>query len=182
MPAKSLQLCPTPWDCMDYSPLGSSLHAILQARILEWVAMPFSRGYSWPRHWTCAFELWCWRRIRRVPWTARRSNPSILKEMSPEYSLKELMLKLQYVCHLIQRTDSLEKTLMLEKLKAGGEGDDTGWDDWMTSPTDGHEFEQTSGVGDGQGGLACCSPLGRRVWHNWVTELNSLKIFYFSFY
>jgi len=62
-----------------------------------------------------AFELWCWRRLLRVPWTARRSNQSILKEISPEYSLKGLMLKLklQYFGHLMQRTDSLEKTLML---------------------------------------------------------------------
>ena len=75
---------------------------------------------------TDAFELWCWRRLLRVPWTARRSNQSILKEISPEYSLEGLMLqlKLQYFGHLIRRTDSLEKTLMLEKLKAGGEGDD----------------------------------------------------------
>ena len=64
-----------------------------------------------------AFELWCWRRLLRVPWTARRSNPSILKEISPEYSLEGLMLKLkhQYFGHLMQRTDSLEKTLMLGK-------------------------------------------------------------------
>ena len=64
-----------------------------------------------------AFELWCWRRLLRVPWTARRSNQSILKEISPEWSLEGLMLKLklQYVGHLMQRTDSLEKTLMLGK-------------------------------------------------------------------
>ena len=62
-----------------------------------------------------AFELWCWRRLLRVPWTARRSNQSILKEISPEYSLEGLMLKLQYFGHLLQRTDSLEKTLMLGK-------------------------------------------------------------------
>ena len=64
-----------------------------------------------------AFELWCWRRLLRVPWTARRSNKSILKEISPEYSLEGLMLKLklQFFGHLIQRTDSLEKTLMLER-------------------------------------------------------------------
>ena len=59
---------------------------------------------------TDAFELWCWRRLLRVPWTARRSNQSILKEINPEYSLEGLMLKLQYFGHLIQRTDSLEKT------------------------------------------------------------------------
>ena len=83
-----------------------------------------------------AFELWCWRRLLRVPWTASRSNQSILKEISPEYSLEGLMLKLkpQYFDHLMRRTDSLEKTLMLGKTKAGGEGDDRGWDGWMASP------------------------------------------------
>ena len=75
-----------------------------------------------------AFELWCWRRLLRVPWTARRSNQSILKEISPEYSLEELMLKLklQYFGHLMQRIDSLEKTLMLGNMKAVGEEDDRG--------------------------------------------------------
>jgi len=64
-----------------------------------------------------AFELWCWRRPLRVPWTARRSNRSIVKEVSPEYSLEGLMLKLQYFGHLMQRMDSLEKTLMLGKIE-----------------------------------------------------------------
>ena len=86
---------------------------------------------------TDAFKLWCWRRLLRVPWTARRSNQSILKEINPEYSLEGLMLKLkfQYFGHLTQRTDSLEKTLMLERLKTGGEGDDRGWDGWIASLT-----------------------------------------------
>ena len=75
-----------------------------------------------------AFELWCWRRLLRVPWTARRSYQSILKEISPGCSLEGLMLmlKLQYFGHLIQRTDSLENTLNWERLKAGEEGDDRG--------------------------------------------------------
>ena len=74
------------------------------------------------------FELWCWRRLLRDPWTARRLNQSILKEINPGYSLEGLMLKLklQYFGHLIQRTDSLEKTLMLGKTEAGREGDDRG--------------------------------------------------------
>ena len=71
---------------------------------------------------TDAFKLWCWRRPLSVPWTARRSNQSILKEISPEYSLEGLMLKLQYFGYLMRRTDSLEKTLMLGILKAKGEG------------------------------------------------------------
>ena len=68
-----------------------------------------------------AFELWCWRRLLRVPWTARRSNQAILKEISPEYSLEELILKLklQYFGHLIQRADSFEKTLILGKIEGG---------------------------------------------------------------
>ena len=84
-----------------------------------------------------AFELWCWRRLLRVPWTARRSNKSILKEISPGYSLEGMMLKLklQYSGHLMQRVDSLEKTLMLGGIGAGGEGGDRGWDGWMASPT-----------------------------------------------
>ena len=65
------------------------------------------------------FELWCWRRLLRVPWTARRSNQSVLKEISPEYSLERLMMKLQYCGHLMGRTDSLEKTLMLGKIVGG---------------------------------------------------------------
>ena len=70
-------------------------------------------------------ELWCWRTLLRVPWTTRRSNQCILKEISPEYSLEGLMLKmkLQYFGHLMQRSDSLEKTLMLGKIEGGGEGD-----------------------------------------------------------
>ena len=75
-----------------------------------------------------AFELWCWRRLLRVPWTARRANQSTLKEISPGCSLEGLMLKLklQYFGHLMQRADSSAKTLMLEKIEAGGEGDDRG--------------------------------------------------------
>ena len=83
------------------------------------------------------FELWCWRKLFRVPWTARRSNQSILKEISPEHSLEGLMLKLklQYFGHLMQRTDSLEKTLMLGKIEGRRRTDDRGWDGWMASAT-----------------------------------------------
>ena len=83
-----------------------------------------------------AFELWCWRRLLRVPWTARRSNQAILKEINPEYSLEGLMLKpkLQYFDLLMGRADSLEKTPWCwERLKAGEGGDDGGWDGWMAS-------------------------------------------------
>ena len=83
------------------------------------------------------FELWGWRRLLRVPWTARRSNQSILKEISPGCSLegKMLKLKLQYFGHIMQRTDSLEKTLRSFWLRAGGKGDGRGWDGWMVSLT-----------------------------------------------
>ena len=91
---------------------------------------------------TQTFELWCWRRLLRVPWTARRSNQSILKEISHEYSLEglRLKLKLQYFGHLMRRADSLEKILMLARLKAGGEGmtkdEVVGWHHWLNE----HEF------------------------------------------
>ena len=96
-------------------------------------------------HWRIdVFELWCWRRLLRVPWTARRSNQSILEEISPGCSLERLMLKLklQYFGHLMWWVDSLEKTLMLGGI--GGrrkEGDDRGWDGWMHHRLDGREFK-----------------------------------------
>ena len=84
-----------------------------------------------------AFELWCWRRLLRVPWTARRSNQSILKEISPGCSLGEMMLKLKLHSfdHLMRRVDSLERLWSWKGLGAGGKGDDRGWDGWMVSPT-----------------------------------------------
>ena len=106
-----------------------------------------------------AFELWCWRRLLRVPWTARRSNQSILMEISPGISLEGLMLKLklQYFGHLMWRVDSLEKTLMLGRIggrrRRGWQDEIAGWHHWL----DGRESEWTPGVGDGQGGLECCN-------------------------
>ena len=84
-----------------------------------------------------AFELWCWRKLLRVPWTARRSNQSILKEISPEYSLEGLMLKLklEYFGHLMRRTDHWKRPWCWKILKAGGKWDDREWDGWMASPT-----------------------------------------------
>ena len=111
-----------------------------------------------------AFELWCWRRLLRVPWTARRSNQSILKETSPGCSLEGLMLKLklQYFGHLMRRTDSLKRPWCWERLKAGGEWDDKGWEVGWHHQLNGHEFGWTLGVGGRQGGLVCCSPWGHK--------------------
>ena len=118
-----------------------------------------------------AFELWCWRRLLRVSWTARRSNQSILKEISLEYSLKELMLKLklQYFGHLMGRTDSFEKTPMLGNIE-GGRRRGRQRMRWL----DGIKFEWTLGVGDGEGSLVCCRPWGCKEsdmteWLNWLT-------------
>ena len=111
-----------------------------------------------------AFELWCWRRLLRVPWTARGSNQSILKEISPGISLEGMMLKLklQYFGHLMRRVDSLEKTLMLRGIggrRRRATGDEmAGWHHQLH----GHGLGWTLGVGDGQGGLACCDSWGRK--------------------
>ena len=101
------------------------------------------------------FELWCWRRLLRIPWTARRSNQLVLTEISTEYSLEGLMLKLKLQCfgHLMRSTDSLEKTLMMGKIEGWMRGDKRGWDGWMASLIQSHEFEQASLVMD------------REAWH-----------------
>ena len=135
-----------------------------------------------------AFELWCWRRLLWVPWTARRSNQLVLKEISPEYSLEGLMpkLKLQYFGHMIQRTDPLEKTLMLGKNESRRR---RGWQrmKWLDGHwLNGYEFVQPLGVGDGQGSLACCSPWGHKEsdmterlswnWRTWAPRSQCLPI------
>ena len=139
--------------------------------------IPYSESYGFP-----SSHVWMWvldhkegwslknwrfqmmvleRRLLRVPWTARRSNESILKEINPEYSLEGLILelKLQYFGHLMQRANSLEKTLMLRKNEGKRR---RGWQRmrWL----DGHEFEQTKGDSEGQRSLAYCSPWGCKEW------------------
>ena len=130
-------------------------------------------------HWRIgAFELWCWRRLFRVPWTARRSNPSILKEISPEYSLEGLMLKLklQYFGHLTY----WKRPWCWERLNVGGEGDGRGWDGWMTSLT-----QQTWVWANSRSWWWTEKPcvLWSKEWtcmwsqgvrHDWVTEVNWL--------
>ena len=146
-------------------------------------------GYkSWTvkkaEHWRIdAFELWCWRRLLRVPWTARRSNKSILKEISPGCSLEGLMLKLklQYLDaknQLIGKDPDARKDWRQEE-KGTTEEEMVGWHHQLN----GHEFEQAPGVGDGQGGLVCCRPWGRKESDtlNWTklqvlySDLNARK-------
>ena len=122
-----------------------------------------------------AFELWCWRRLLRVPWTARRYNQSILKEISPGCSLEVLMLKLklQYIGHLAQRVDSLEKTLMLGGLRTGGQGDDRGWSGWMALLTRWAWVWVNSGSLWWTGRPVMLRFMGsQRVGHDWATELS----------
>ena len=127
-----------------------------------------------------AFELWCWRRLLRIPWTARRSNQSILKEISPEYSLEGLMLKLKLPIlwspnvknWLIWKDPDAGKDWRWEK-KGRTQDEMVGWHHRL----DGHEFEQALGVGDGQGGLACRSPRGRKE-STQLSDWTELKLVY----
>jgi len=146
----------------------------------------FSSSHVWMWELDCeeswALKNWCfwtviWRRLLRVPWTARRSNQSILKEISPGCSLEEMMLKLklQYFGHLMQRVDSLEKTLMLggiwgQEEEGKTEDEMAGWHHWL----DGHEFEWTPGDGDGQGAwhAAIHGVAKSQTWLSDWTELN----------
>ena len=127
-----------------------------------------------------AFVLWCWRRLLRVPWTARRSKQSILKGIGPEYSLEGLKLKLQCFGHLMLRTDSFEKTLMLGKIEGRRR---RGWQRmwWLDgiNGLNGHGFAWTLGVGDRQGGLVCCGSWGCKEsdtteWLNWAEHYTTV--------
>ena len=131
-------------------------------------------------HWRIdAFELWCWRRLLRVPWTARRSNQSILKEISPGWSLEGMMLKLklQYFGHYMRRGDSLEKLWCWEGLGAGGKGDDREWDGWTASPTRWTWVWVNSGSWWWTGRPSMLQFMGsQRVRHDWATEMNWAEI------
>ena len=130
-------------------------------------------------HWRLdAFELWCWRRLLRVPWPARRSNQSILKEISPEVHWKDWCWSWNSntLATWWEELTHLKRPWCWERLRAGGEGDNREWNGWMTSPTQWIWVWVDSGVGNGQGGLACCGSWSRKEsdtteWLNW-TELN----------
>ena len=124
-----------------------------------------------------AFELWCWRRLLTVPWTASRSNQSILKDINPQNSLEGLMLKLQYFGHLMQRADTLGKTLMLGKTEGKRrrvtEDELVGWRHGLY----GHEFKQAPGDSEAQGSVACCSPWGCKE-SDMTEQLNNNNNYY----
>ena len=125
-------------------------------------------------HWRIdTFELWCWRRLLRVPWTARRSNQSILKEISPGCSLEGLMLKLQLQAfgHLMRGADHWKRSWCWERLRAG-EGDDRGWDGWMASLTQWTWVWVDCGSWWWTGRPGMLRMGSQRVRHDWVTELN----------
>ena len=127
---------------------------------------------------TDAFELLFWRRLLRVPWTERRSRQSILKEISPEYSLEGLMLKLklQFFGHMMQRADSFERTLMLRKIEGRRRRDDRSWDGWVALLTWWTWVRESSGSWwwTGKAGLLQ-SMRSQRVGHHWATKLNWWK-------
>ena len=117
------------------------------------------------------FELWCWERLLRVPWIARRSKQSIQKETNPEYSSERLMLKLQYFGHLMGRANSLEKPWCWERLKVGGEGDDRGRDGLMASLTQWMQIWASSWRWCRTGKPGLLQSMGsQRVRHDWVIE------------
>ena len=216
---KITQPCLTLCHPIDCRPPGSSVHGILQARILAWVAIPFSRGSCQPRDqtqvsciaggfftvwatamvlpvdtygcksWTLkkadhqrtdALELRCWIRLLRVPWTARRSNQSILKEINPEYSLEGLRLKLKlwYFDYLIQRADSLEKTLMLGKIEGRRR---RGWQrirrlDGITDSIHMNLSKFWYMVKDRESRACSSSHSHKESEHDWATEQEGTKV------
>ena len=134
--------------------------------------LDYKEGWAWRID---AFELWCWKRLLRVTWTARGSNQSILKEISPGCSLEGpmLSLKLQFFGHLMRRGDSFKKILMLRRIEAWGRGDDREWDVWMASLTRWKWVWVNSGSSCWVGRPGVLRFMGlQRVRYDWVTELN----------
>ena len=173
-----------PWKKSDEKPNSILKRRDIISKCLYSQSYGFTRNHEWM--WELdhnkaefqridAFKMWCWIRLSTVPWTARRFNQSMLKEISPEYSLEGPILKLnlQYFGQLTGRTDSWEKTLMQGKIKGRrqiGKTEDeiVGWHHWP----DEHESEQAPGVGDEQGNLAYCIPWYRKELDMTETELN----------
>ena len=136
------------------------------------VRVRLKEGECWR---TDAFELWCWRRLLRVPWTARRSNQSILKETSLGCSLEGLMLKpkLQYFGHVIEELTHLKRTSCWERLRTGGEGDNREWDGWIASPTQWTWVWVDSRCWWWTGRPDVLQSMGlQKVGHDWASELN----------
>ena len=169
------KLCMTSLDSRDIT-LPTKIHLV--------IAMVFLIVMYGYKSWTInkaecqridAFEVRYWRRVLRVPWTARRSKQSILKEISPEYSLEglTLKLKLQYFGYLIEELTHWKRPSCWERLKAGGEGDDREWNDWMASLTWWMRVWESSRHWLWKGEPGMLQSMGsRRVGHDWVTELN----------
>ena len=156
----------------------TNLNSILKSRVITLPTMAECESWTIQKaeNWRIdAFELWCWRRLLRVPWTARRSNQSILKEISPEYSLEALMLKLQYFAHLLWRTDSLKKTLMLGKIEGSRRSGHQ-----RTRWLDGIDLMDMSlsKLWWWTGSLACCRPWGSQSQtrlSEWTEPTDGLK-------
>ena len=141
--------------------------------VMHWCESWTIKKAEWER--TDAFELWCWRRLLRVPWAARRSNQSILKEISSEYSLEGpmLKLKLQYFGTWCEETTYWKRPWCWGRLKAGGEGDNRGWDGWMASQTQWTWVWASSGSWRWTGKPGVLQSTGLQIaGHDWATELN----------
>ena len=161
--------------CFLAGKLDKPMQYVEKQTLLCW-KHPYSQGYGLPsgicdcESWTIkkvegqrigAFELWCCRKLPRVPWTARRLNQSISREIDPEYLLEELKLKLQYFGHLMLTPDNWKSPWCWKRLQAEEEGV-RGWDGWWHHRCNEHDLGQTSGDGEGQRGLVCCSLWGHK--------------------
>ena len=164
-------LCITKWRryLADKSPYSHS-YGFFSSHVWMW-ELDHKEGWA-PKNW--CFWTVVLEKTLESPWTARRSNQSALKKINPEYSLEGLMLKLQYFGHLMQRADSLEKTLMLGRIEGGGgEGDNRGWDGWMASPTQWTWVWASSRSWWWPGKPGALQFMGlQRVGYDWATELN----------
>ena len=188
-----------PWNWKTFAPfrkamtnLGSILKSrgiTLQPKVCLVKAVVFPVVMYGCESWTMkkaecqridAFEVWCWRRLLRVPWIAGKSNQSILKEISPGCSLEELMVRLKLQCfgHLMRELTHFKRSWCWEGLGAGGEGDNRGWDGWMASPTRWTWVWVNSWSWWWTGRPGVLQFVGsQRVGHDWATELNMIQQF-----